>query len=123
MKDYKPAEHSDTSNVAPLVQFFELVHIGDTIQSIMQVYFDKELVGCYFFPAWFPWDHSNSKRLVGPPYRQNGFLKCRCKGEEAIRKFPRRLGCVRSERWDGSVDEPGTYYSLVCIQISLPFRP
>ena len=45
MKDYKPAEHSDTSNVAPLVQFFELVHIGDTIQSIMQVYFDKELVG------------------------------------------------------------------------------
>ena len=45
MKAYKPAEHSDTSNVAPLVQFFELVHIGDTIQSIMQVYFDKELVG------------------------------------------------------------------------------
>ncbi|KAF8964808.1 exocyst complex component Sec10-domain-containing protein [Flammula alnicola] len=43
MQNYKPAEHSDTSNVAPLVQFFELVHIGDTIQSIMQVYFDKEL--------------------------------------------------------------------------------
>lgn len=35
----------ETSNaVAPLVQFFELVHIGDTIQSIVQVYFDKELV-------------------------------------------------------------------------------
>ena len=44
MKEYKPAEHSETSNVAPLVQFFELVHIGDTIQSMMQVYFDKELV-------------------------------------------------------------------------------
>ena len=38
------SEHSETSNVAPLVQFFELVHIGDTIQSMMQVYFDKELV-------------------------------------------------------------------------------
>ena len=44
MREYKPAEHSETSNVAPLVQFFELVHIGDTIQSMVQVYFDKELV-------------------------------------------------------------------------------
>ncbi len=44
MRDYKPGEHSDTANVAPLVQFFELVHVGDTIQSITQVYFDKELV-------------------------------------------------------------------------------
>ncbi|KAF8169818.1 f-box protein pof6 [Pholiota molesta] len=41
--DQHPGEHSDTANVAPLVQFFELVHIGDTIQSITQVYFDKEL--------------------------------------------------------------------------------
>ncbi|KDR74817.1 hypothetical protein GALMADRAFT_249710 [Galerina marginata CBS 339.88] len=43
MKAYKPAEHTEMASVAPLVQFFELVHIGDTIQSIMQVYFDKEL--------------------------------------------------------------------------------
>ncbi|KAF8148471.1 f-box protein pof6 [Crassisporium funariophilum] len=43
MKEYKPAEHAETSSVAPLVQFFELVHIGDTIQSMVQVYFDKEL--------------------------------------------------------------------------------
>ncbi|EAU80452.2 f-box protein pof6 [Coprinopsis cinerea okayama7 len=43
MKSYKPAEHSESKNVAPLEQFFELVHIGDTIQSMVQVYFDKEL--------------------------------------------------------------------------------
>ena len=43
MSTYKPAEHEETS-VAPLLQFFELVHIGDTIQSMVQVYFDKELV-------------------------------------------------------------------------------
>ncbi|EDR10470.1 uncharacterized protein LACBIDRAFT_248167 [Laccaria bicolor S238N-H82] len=43
MKSYKPSEHSETANVAPLVQFFELVHIGDTIQSMVQVYFEKEL--------------------------------------------------------------------------------
>jgi recyclin-1 len=49
MKEYKPAEHSETSNVAPLVQFFELVHIGDTIQSMVQVYFDKELVSWLSF--------------------------------------------------------------------------
>ncbi|TFY70862.1 hypothetical protein EVG20_g2160 [Dentipellis fragilis] len=34
---------STSTSVAPLVQFFELVHIGDMIQSIVQVYFDKEL--------------------------------------------------------------------------------
>ncbi|KAF5323093.1 hypothetical protein D9611_009311 [Ephemerocybe angulata] len=43
MKSYKPAEHHETANVAPLEQFFELVHMGDTIQSMVQVYFDKEL--------------------------------------------------------------------------------
>ena len=41
---YKPAEHEDTNGVAPLLQFFELVHVGDTIQSMVHVYFDKELV-------------------------------------------------------------------------------
>jgi len=44
MISYKPAEHAETTNVAPLLQFFELVHIGDTIQSMVQVFFDKELV-------------------------------------------------------------------------------
>lgn len=43
MSTYKPAEHEETTSVAPLLQFFELVHIGDTIQSMIQVYFDKEL--------------------------------------------------------------------------------
>lgn len=44
MTSYKPAEHEETINVAPLLQFFELVHIGDTMQSMVQVYFDRELV-------------------------------------------------------------------------------
>lgn len=44
MNAYKPGEHEETTSVAPLVQFFELVHIGDTMQSMIQVYFDKELV-------------------------------------------------------------------------------
>jgi hypothetical protein len=47
MQTYQPAEHEETKSVAPLVQFFELVHIGDTIQSMIQVYFDKELVSFY----------------------------------------------------------------------------
>jgi hypothetical protein len=57
MKSYKPAEHSETANVAPLVQFFELVHIGDTIQSMVQVYFEKELVSfflCLFMSPLAP---------------------------------------------------------------------
>ncbi|KAF9239898.1 exocyst complex component Sec10-domain-containing protein [Melanogaster broomeanus] len=43
MSSYKPAEHEETTNVAPLLQFFELVHVGDTIQSMVQVFFDKEM--------------------------------------------------------------------------------
>ncbi|KAG1767604.1 exocyst complex component Sec10-like protein [Suillus placidus] len=43
MNSYKPAEHEETASVAPLLQFFELVHIGDTIQSMVQVFFDKKL--------------------------------------------------------------------------------
>ncbi|GJJ14596.1 hypothetical protein Clacol_008862 [Clathrus columnatus] len=43
MHTYRPAEHEETTSVAPLLQFFELVHIGDTIQSMIQVYFDKEM--------------------------------------------------------------------------------
>ncbi|KAG8776685.1 F-box protein: endocytic membrane traffic, recycling ReCYcling 1 [Ceratobasidium sp. 428] len=43
MRTYQPAEHAETTSVAPLLQFFELAHIGDTIQSVIQVYFDKEL--------------------------------------------------------------------------------
>jgi recyclin-1 len=44
MTSYKPAEHEEMTSVAPLLQFFELVHIGDMIQSMVQVYFDKEMV-------------------------------------------------------------------------------
>ncbi|GAA5886084.1 hypothetical protein JCM6882_004258 [Rhodosporidiobolus microsporus] len=44
MEMYKPEEHDDDAAVAPLVQFFELVHIGDTIQQMVDVYFEKEMV-------------------------------------------------------------------------------
>src|ERR1700733_16102636 len=43
MHTYRPAEHEETTSVAPLMQFFELVHIGDMIQSMVQVFFDKEM--------------------------------------------------------------------------------
>ncbi|KAG8937491.1 F-box protein: endocytic membrane traffic, recycling ReCYcling 1 [Tulasnella sp. 408] len=43
MQTYTPAEHEETASVAPLMQFFELVHIADTIQSMVQVFFDKEI--------------------------------------------------------------------------------
>lgn len=48
MSQYKPSDHAlngdHSSTVAPLVQFFELVHIADTMQSMVQVYYDKEIV-------------------------------------------------------------------------------
>jgi recyclin-1 len=50
MQTYDPVASTDTEKVAPLMQFFELVHIGDMIQSMVQVYFDKEVVR--LFHAW-----------------------------------------------------------------------
>ena len=44
MTSYQPAEHEEERNVAPLVQFFELVHIGDTIGQMIQVFYEKEMV-------------------------------------------------------------------------------
>lgn len=44
MKAYNPTDSGDSEHVAPLMQFFELVHVGDMIQSMVQVYFDKEVV-------------------------------------------------------------------------------
>lgn len=44
MEKYKAEEYEEGTQVAPLVQFFELVHIGDTIQQMLEVYFDKEMV-------------------------------------------------------------------------------
>lgn len=44
MSTYKPADHAVDESVAPLVQFFELVHIGDTIAQMVQVYYDREMV-------------------------------------------------------------------------------
>ena len=44
MKVYNPNDAGDSDRVALLMHFFELVHIGDMIQSMVQVYFDKELV-------------------------------------------------------------------------------
>ena len=83
MMMYKPAEHEETTSVAPLLQFFELVHIGDTIQSMVQVYFDKELVRI-----------STIHRLIiiadslgfiaGPPYRSHRLLERRRAREKAI---------------------------------------
>lgn len=49
--DWRPEEHSDTNSnhreeeqeVEPLVHFFELVHVGDTIAQMVQVYYDQEI--------------------------------------------------------------------------------
>jgi recyclin-1 len=55
MRVWKPLQHPKSSGemepkkdeeavVAPLLGFFELVHVGDTIGSMVQVYFDREMV-------------------------------------------------------------------------------
>lgn len=49
MGEYKPEEHDEEgTTVAPLVQFFELVHIGDTIHQMVDAYFEKEMVSFCF---------------------------------------------------------------------------
>lgn len=45
LSQYKPYEKSDGhSTVEPLLTFLELVHIGDLIQQIVDVFFNQEVV-------------------------------------------------------------------------------
>ncbi len=81
MGAYKPAEHEETTSVAPLLQFFELVHVGDTIQSMVQVYFDKELVGIRII---IPNNHSYCDE--GTSYRSPRLPQRSRAGEKAVRK-------------------------------------
>lgn len=43
MAAYNTEDHDSESAVAPLVEFFELVHVGDTVQQMVQAYFEKEM--------------------------------------------------------------------------------
>jgi hypothetical protein len=45
------SDSESTSDLAPLVEFFELVHIADLIQQMVQVYYDEEMVIISFFCA------------------------------------------------------------------------
>jgi recyclin-1 len=45
----------DTVNgeVAPLTEFFELVHVADVIQQMIQLYYDEEIVSSLPFKAFY----------------------------------------------------------------------
>ena len=42
--EFKSDSESASSDVTPLVEFFELVHIADLIQQMVQVYYDEAMV-------------------------------------------------------------------------------
>jgi recyclin-1 len=44
MTTYKPEESAEGTSNPPLLQYLELVNVVDTVTSILQVYFDKDLV-------------------------------------------------------------------------------
>ncbi|CAG8765267.1 37000_t:CDS:2, partial [Racocetra persica] len=41
--EYKPNSDSTSNGLAPLVEFFELIHIADLIQQMVQVYYEEEM--------------------------------------------------------------------------------
>ncbi|KAL2760585.1 hypothetical protein ACRALDRAFT_1073628 [Sodiomyces alcalophilus JCM 7366] len=47
LSQYNPREvsHHDQSGVAPLVQFIELVNVGDLISQMIEVFYEQQLVG------------------------------------------------------------------------------
>lgn len=68
----KHAEHEGATSVAPPAQFFELVHIEDSIRSMVQVYFETELI-----PMFVPLCAPDVHFFVGPqpPHILHPFLK------------------------------------------------
>lgn len=43
---YKPNPYNLSEDVPPLTEFFELVHVADVIQQMIQLYYDEEIVSC-----------------------------------------------------------------------------
>lgn len=47
LASYSPDPESlegSVSDVPPLTEFFEMVHVGDVIQQMVQLYYDEEIV-------------------------------------------------------------------------------
>jgi hypothetical protein len=44
LSSYKPNVDSANEDVPPLTEFFELVHVADVIQQMIQLYYDEEIV-------------------------------------------------------------------------------
>jgi recyclin-1 len=44
MNNYKPEDSPEGTSNPPLLEYLELVNVVDTVTSILQVYFDKDLV-------------------------------------------------------------------------------
>ena len=42
--EFKSDSEPTSSDLAPFVEFFELVHVADLIQQMVQVYYDEEMV-------------------------------------------------------------------------------
>jgi recyclin-1 len=84
MRTYKPAEHEETTSVAPLLQFFELVHIGDTIQSMVQVYFDKEMVSNQVYNSLPSTNVSNQASHIDRTDFLNGVVREKKRFENAL---------------------------------------
>lgn len=40
---YKPTVNASNEDVPPLTEFFELVHVADVIQQMVQLYYDEEI--------------------------------------------------------------------------------
>ncbi|CAO3629701.1 unnamed protein product [Mucor hiemalis] len=49
LSSYKPSLNASNEDVPPLTEFFELVHVADVIQQMIQLYYDEEIVS--FFPG------------------------------------------------------------------------
>ena len=44
LSTYKPSLNTSNEDVPPLTEFFELVHVADVIQQMVQLYYDEEIV-------------------------------------------------------------------------------
>lgn len=44
LSSYKPSLNASNDDVPPLTEFFELVHVADVIQQMIQLYYDEEIV-------------------------------------------------------------------------------
>lgn len=65
LSSFQPNHDNPSQDVPPLTELFELVHVADVIQQMVQLYYDEEIVSFRERIYWFIHLKDKTHRFIG----------------------------------------------------------